>query len=73
MTVELRNGALELRFDDFALPLEHYHYDVFEIAKPDEDDPFSGPIQFRTNAKGAIDTLLIPFEPRVEDIIFTRQ
>jgi len=76
--VTFENGALAFSFHGDAGSLNHYHYDVFEIAEqelaPVSLAPLSGEkISFHTNVQGDIDSLSVPFEPTVKDIVFTRR
>jgi hypothetical protein len=76
MTVRHHGGTLELLFDKFVVRLKHYHYDVFEVNMEGEIPnivPVRGLITFRAGASGKIDTLAIPFEPAVPDILFSRR
>ena len=51
--------------------LRHYHYNVFEWNLNDFDIWVK--IQFWVNENGEIDSVSIPFETEVEDILFTRK
>ena len=61
---------LQLRFNGFAGPLTHYHYDTFAFAIEKFD--LSMNVSFSTNPKGEIDGLSVPLEPTVKDIVFKR-
>lgn len=70
--VKLAGDQLEGTFNGVSSLLEHFHYDVFQ-AREDPLNPFSGAkVIFLYNKKGEIDRLLVPLEPNVDDIIFTR-
>jgi CubicO group peptidase (beta-lactamase class C family) len=72
ITVESDGDQLEGTFNGVSSVLEHFHYDVFQ-AREDPLNPFSGAkVMFLYNKKGAVDRLLVPLEPNVDDIIFTR-
>ncbi len=76
MTVKHNAGILEIHFDKFVVRLKPYHYDVFEVNIDGEIPnlvPVRGLVKFHTGAGGRIDTLSIPFETAVPDILFTRQ
>ncbi len=74
MTIRVAGPALELHYDDFAIPLTHYHFDVFTLGRiPGRVTPVSGAIRFRTNTAGAIETVEIPFESQLPHQVFTRQ
>jgi CubicO group peptidase (beta-lactamase class C family) len=66
------DAPLRLTFNRMNHPLAHFHYDVFEIPE-DPLDPFEKTkVQFGMNSSGQIDRLLIPLEPNVKEIVFTR-
>jgi CubicO group peptidase (beta-lactamase class C family) len=70
--VELDGEKLKATFNNMSAPLDHFHYDVFEVP----EDPLVAfeeiKVMFRYNKRGAIDRLLVRFEPNVDDIVFTR-
>ncbi|HKW65611.1 MAG TPA: serine hydrolase [Candidatus Acidoferrum sp.] len=72
--VALKGDALELSLNKLGpYPLEHYHYDVFQV--PEENDSFAAgeKFQFEMNKKGDIDRIAASLEPSLgEDIVFTR-
>jgi CubicO group peptidase (beta-lactamase class C family) len=70
--VTLENGALKMSFHGAGGPLNHYHYDVFEVAERELDPLSKKQIAFRTNKVGDVDALSISLEPTVSDIVFTR-
>jgi len=70
VSVKLENGKLKLYYNNYSYDLEHYHYDVFIANKPDWQDRKK--IKFEMNKNGEINTLLIPFEPTVNDITFRK-
>lgn len=51
--------------------LRHYHYDVFEWHLADFDAWVK--VRFLVNDNGEIDSVSVPLEPAVENIIFTRK
>jgi hypothetical protein len=54
-------------------PLAHRHYDTFELPEaPDRLLPDRLAISFSTDREGNVATLSAPFEPLVQDIVFTR-
>jgi CubicO group peptidase (beta-lactamase class C family) len=70
LSVTLHAGALQAVFNEMTLPIQHYHYDIFEFfwEQLQEHMKFS----FLTSIKGDIDTLVAPFEPTGNDIVFKR-
>ncbi len=73
VSVELDEGNhLRAKYQDTSERLEHYHYDVFQVAE-DPLNPFSGgKLMFLYNMKGEIDRVAVPLEPAVDEIVFTR-
>ena len=69
--VERDGEGLRASFNAFSGPLEHYHYDIFELYH----EPFDVRIKlsFSTNVQGDISGLSAPLEPTVADIVFTRR
>ncbi len=68
----LRDGAaLTATYNGEVFALPHYHYDVFELV----GGPFASPprVVFSTDHTGAVESLSVPFEPTVPDIVFVRR
>jgi uncharacterized protein DUF3471/beta-lactamase family protein len=71
-----RDGAanLEVRFHGIPMKLEHWHYETFRANPTDpalaEEKLF---VLFRTNTKGDVDSLTMPLESQVADIVFTKK
>ncbi len=71
--IEFINSALKIDYHGLGGQLKHFHYDVFEVPK-DELNPFSEEkVQFHTSLAGEIDSLGIPFESTLKDIVFIKQ
>ena len=72
--VAVKGNSLELSLNKLGpFPLEHYHYDVFQV--PEESDSVAAgeKFQFEMNKKGDIDRITAVLEPALEeDIVFTR-
>ncbi len=67
------NGELKFTFNRMTSPLKHFHYDVFEVPE-DPLDPFEKTkVQFLMSVNGDIDRVLVPLEPNVKEIVFTRR
>ncbi len=63
---------LHATYQDASGLLEHYHYDVFQVAE-DPLNPFSGgKLMFLYNMRGDVDRVAVPLEPAVDAIVFTR-
>jgi CubicO group peptidase (beta-lactamase class C family) len=74
--VELRDGRLVSIYNGIEATLEHWHFEVFNAPKADNDPAladFNQKFQFQTNLKGYVDAVAVPLEPSVKPIIFTKQ
>jgi CubicO group peptidase (beta-lactamase class C family) len=72
VTIEPNGEAFKLTLNKVTKPLEHYHYDVFQVPA-DPLDPFEKmKVEFLTDIDGDISSLSMPLEPSVKDIVFTR-
>jgi hypothetical protein len=55
------------------MPLEHWHYDVFNVAESKEDViPEDLRVSFKTDVRGRVSGFEAPFEPFVDPIVFDR-
>ncbi|MEO8973206.1 MAG: serine hydrolase [Ktedonobacteraceae bacterium] len=70
MTVDLEHDELQATFHSMVFPLKHYHYDIFECNAERFDIVLK--LAFTTNVKGDIESLSVPLEPEVRDIVFKR-
>ncbi len=70
LSIMLNEGELRGTFNDIAFPLRHYHYDIFELVLERWEVEMKA--SFLTNVQGDIDTLVVPFEPTGNDIVFKR-
>jgi CubicO group peptidase (beta-lactamase class C family) len=73
--VELKEGKLTASYNDITSVLAHWHYDVFSIVEDSEDLLVSREgtkFTFRNNLNGDVEELLIPFEPKTDDIVFKK-
>lgn len=68
--IELAEEQLTLHYNNMKLPMEHLHYDVFLISFPRTIASFK--VTFTTNSRGDIESLAIPFQANVSDIVFKR-
>lgn len=68
--IELQGEHLTLRYNEMKAALEHFHYDSFTFTAAAFDLDFK--VTFTTNARGDIESLAIPLEARVSDIVFKR-
>jgi CubicO group peptidase (beta-lactamase class C family) len=63
-------NSLQATFNNMTFPLEHYHYDIFDI----NIERFEVDLKasFTTDVRGGIVAITVPFEPTGNDIIFKR-
>jgi CubicO group peptidase (beta-lactamase class C family) len=71
ITVREVRDRLEATYNGMTGPLEHYHYDIFVIGG--ESAMKDAKLQFRTDMKGDIASLVTPMEPAVDPIEFIRR
>jgi CubicO group peptidase (beta-lactamase class C family) len=72
VTIAVDGDKFTLTFNKIAKPLEHYHYDQFQVPA-DPLDPFQKmKVMFLTDMDGEISSLSTPLQPDVKDIVFTR-
>ncbi len=70
--VGVENGGLTFTFNQLGGKMEHFHYDVFEVAEIPQD-PFSKmKVSFHSSLQGEVDSLVLPLESTVKEIVFTR-
>lgn len=70
LVIELEGEQLKIRYNNMEAPLEHFHYDSFVFSYGTFDIDFK--VTFTANAQGDIESLAIPFEGKVSDIVFKR-
>jgi CubicO group peptidase (beta-lactamase class C family) len=71
--IDYEGGKLAMEFNRIRGPLEHWHYDVFNVPKIEGDHTFEDTkIQFVSNADGEIEALRVAIEPAVDDAVFKR-
>jgi len=66
-------GELQITYNRLSSPLRHFHYDVYQ-APEDPLNPFEEmKVRFSTGVDGNIESILVPLEPAVKEIVFTRR
>ncbi len=71
VTVTEGGGALQFQLNDLSAALQHFHYDTFIV--PDGSGPLSLlKLRFNTSMDGNVESLSIPLEPDVPDVVFNR-
>lgn len=69
-TVTLDGDRLTAHYNQFDLPMTHYHYDTFSITLELEDMELKA--TFATDAQGRIASVSLPMESSVKEIVFVR-
>jgi hypothetical protein len=70
LSVTLEGDQLRGTFNGIPISIRHYHYDIFEFVWEIWGEDLKA--SFLSNIRGGIDTLVVPFEPTGNDIIFKR-
>jgi CubicO group peptidase (beta-lactamase class C family) len=70
--VAFENGALKFSYHGDGGLLNHYHYDEFEVAEGELQQLSKLKVSFHTNLVGDVDSLSVPFETSVKEIVFSR-
>ncbi len=74
LKVSINNDQLVMAYNNIPTPLQHWHYEVFNGLENPDDAAFEDfKIRFLTNMKGGVDAIAAPFEPSVDEIIFTKK
>jgi len=73
LTVSRKKNGLEFTYNNITTPLQHWHYDVFNGGKADDDTFEDMKLLFRIDMGGNIASVEAPFEPSVGHIEFVRQ
>jgi CubicO group peptidase (beta-lactamase class C family) len=68
------NGGLAFMLDEFTVPLEHFHYDVFRRVKGGARSPIDDArLSFWYGANGKVESVSIPLEPAAPEVVFKRK
>ncbi|HLJ45823.1 MAG TPA: serine hydrolase [Bryobacteraceae bacterium] len=70
--VTLDGDRLKLSYNGLSTPLNHFHYDIFEVPDDDSIEFPRTKISFQTNLQGDVASFSIPLETTVKEIVFTR-
>jgi CubicO group peptidase (beta-lactamase class C family) len=73
ITVELEDKQLRARLNEFPAALEHWHYDVFRLTENRQIGEQTLLVNFRTNEKGDIGSIVMSLQPGVDPVVFERQ
>jgi CubicO group peptidase (beta-lactamase class C family) len=64
--------SFQLTLNRISRPLDHFHYDTFQVPANPQDEFEKLKVTFNTDLKGDISSLSMPLEATVEPIVFTR-
>lgn len=74
LEIRLAADSLTMDFNDMTMPLEHWHYDTFNVAETEEAIiPENLRVSFITDQRGRVSRLEAPLEPLVDPLVFTRE
>jgi CubicO group peptidase (beta-lactamase class C family) len=73
LTVAEKDGKLSITRGTESANLVHHHYDVFREVNPDAPVAPGRTVTFGSGASGKVDTVSIPLEPAVPEIVFRRK
>ena len=74
LKLTVHSEQLRLDYKGFSLPLQHYHYDIFEVSEDRPEIPLNKmKVQFLMNLQGDVDRVAIPLETGVKEIVLTRK
>jgi CubicO group peptidase (beta-lactamase class C family) len=71
--VALQDGRLQMSYNGFTTPLDHWHYEVFRAPDDRTNRLEQTRVQFETDLEGEVSTLNVPLEPNVPPTAFTRK
>lgn len=74
--IEYDGNQLRAAYNNLSYPLEHWHYDVFNVSGESDLTLISfkdTKITFRNNVNGDISELILPLETKTPDVLFTRK
>lgn len=70
IAIAMKGDRLEVDYKGFVSPLEHWHFETFNLAAGDLEGQ---KLTFRTDAAGKVASVSGAFEPAVDDIVFKRR
>ena len=72
LAIQSAGDHFSVTLNKISAPLQHYHYDVFEVPENTTWALEKIKLRFITNLDGDIDSVSVPLEPGAPEIIFTR-
>lgn len=73
ITIGQNGDRLTLKYGATELPMNHWHYDVFETDPRSVAAPIRWKVQFHMDMTGAITSLSLPIEPALKPTVFGKQ
>ena len=72
--VTLGGDRLKLEYNGIPGPLEHWHYDVFNVTRDETDHTFEDQkVLFVSGMDGEVEGLRVSVDPAIDDLVFRRQ
>jgi CubicO group peptidase (beta-lactamase class C family) len=71
--ISQENGGLAFAMDEFSVPLEHFHYDVFRRVKKSQSPIDDARLTFTNGPNGKVANVSILLEPAAPEIVFNRK
>ena len=71
--IGLSDGRLQLAYNGFKTPLDHWHYEVFRAPDDRANRLEQTRVRFETDLEGEVSTIEVPMEPNVAPTVFTRK
>ncbi|MEO8726911.1 MAG: serine hydrolase [Acidobacteriaceae bacterium] len=72
LTIRSAENGFVGKLNEISFPLQHYHYDVFEVPENAAEGLSEVKLRFLTNMDGDIDSIAAPLEDAAPEIVFTR-
>ncbi|HVP91173.1 MAG TPA: serine hydrolase, partial [Terriglobales bacterium] len=73
LKVEMNGTQLVFTYNAIATPLEHWHYETFNGLKTGDPTFQDMKLTFRTDVNGNVASVAAPFEPTLDEIVFTKK
>jgi CubicO group peptidase (beta-lactamase class C family) len=73
LKIRAASDRLTLVYNGMVMPMDHWHYDVFNVAESDEEViPEDLRVNFLSDDRGRLSRLSVPLEPFTDPIVFER-
>jgi hypothetical protein len=72
VSIAQKDGRLQLAYNGFQTPLDHWHYEVFRAPDDRSNRLEQTRVRFETDLEGEVSTVEVPMEPNVPPTVFAR-